>query len=297
MLVQDPEAAIAKLKAALPAGAARQKDVLLLQARWEELEREVTKGTIAREDAELRRNQIFEGLLDTIEDLTDDDFQPANAAPATRKWLWPTLGGIAIAAIAAFIFFGENSTEAVKETVADPTDHRFTDPRDGQRYRTVRLAGRTWMAENLRFQTPNAACYADDPANCAEHGRLYPWQDALTACPEGWHLPSTSEWKDLAMNEGGYQLNVKTPPDIVGNPSQALAALSLGGNTGFDATASGYHDGTRFDGLDKFGVHWSSSKAYQDYVMAAIFDTWREKQLILQGMEQGWKLSCRCVRN
>jgi uncharacterized protein (TIGR02145 family) len=301
LLVQDPEAAIAKLKAALPTGANRQKDVLMLQARWEELEREMTKGTIAREGAELRRNQIFEGLLDTIGDLTESDLKPAKAN-TQPKWLWPTVGGVAAIGLVAFLFFGKNKSEvAAAGVVALPTNEQradsFTDPRDGQRYRTVRLAGHTWMAENLRFQTPNAACYADDPANCNEHGRLYPWQDVFSACPEGWHLPSTTEWKDLALNAGGYQLNVKTPPDVMGNPAQALAALSLGGNTGFDATASGYHDATRFDGLDKFGGYWSSSKAYREYVMAVVFDTWREKQLILEGTEQDWKLSCRCVKN
>lgn len=300
--MQDPEAAIAKLKTSLPADADRQQDVLLLQARWEELEREVTRGTIARDDAELHRNQIFEGLLDTIGDLTDGDLNPAKPSNSPRKWLWPAVAGLAAIGLVAFLFLRKNKSEAATpETATKPaaeqTSDTFSDSRDGQQYRTVRLAGHTWMAENLRYQTPNAACYADEPANCKEHGRLYPWQDALTACPSGWHLPSTTEWKDLALNAGGYKFNTKTPPELVGNPAQALADLGMGGNAGFDATTSGYHDGTRFDGLDKFGGYWSSSKAYQEYVMAVVFDTWRENKVIFEGTEQTWKLSCRCVKN
>jgi uncharacterized protein (TIGR02145 family) len=153
------------------------------------------------------------------------------------------------------------------------------------------------MAENLRFQSPNSACYADDTLQCRETGRLYPWQDAQTACPAGWHLPSKTEWQDLALNAGGYQLNFKTPPDIVGNPSQALAVLFLGGNSGFDAQAGGYRDENVFDGKDKFGGYWTATKAYGNYVTAVVFDTWREKQLIVEGVLPMWKLSCRCVKN
>ncbi|MBK9013989.1 MAG: hypothetical protein IPM82_07820 [Saprospiraceae bacterium] len=151
------------------------------------------------------------------------------------------------------------------------------------RYRIVRLSGRVWMAENLRFQLPNSACYASDTLHCTEFGRLYNWQDAITACPQGWHLPSAAEWKDLAQNAGGYQLNVKTPPEVVGNPAQALVVLMLGGNSGFDAVPGGYHDTQKFDGMEKFGGYWSSSKAYGDFVLSAVFDTWRKRQFILEG--------------
>ncbi|MDA1120619.1 MAG: FISUMP domain-containing protein [Bacteroidetes bacterium] len=86
------------------------------------------------------------------------------------------------------------------------------DTRDNKEYVTVDLlikmeAGitkkRTWLGENLAYASPNASCYKDEPAFCEAFGRLYPWEDAVTVCPEGWHLPSEKEWTEVIDSFGG----------------------------------------------------------------------------------------------
>lgn len=50
------------------------------------------------------------------------------------------------------------------------------------------------MAENLNFKTKNSSCYDGKEENCAKYGRLYNFEDAVKACPSGWHLPEDDEW-------------------------------------------------------------------------------------------------------
>ena len=79
----------------------------------------------------------------------------------------------------------------------------FTDTRDGQTYRTVKIGKQWWMAENINFKTEESWCYDDNPKNCKTYGRLYTWEAAKSACPSGWHLPTDDEWKTLVDYLGG----------------------------------------------------------------------------------------------
>lgn len=78
----------------------------------------------------------------------------------------------------------------------------FVDFRDGQTYKTVTIGKQTWFAQNLNYITSDSYCYDDNVNNCTKYGRLYKQEIAKTACPNGWHLPTTSEWNAL-MNEVG----------------------------------------------------------------------------------------------
>ena len=133
----------------------------------------------------------------------------------------------------------------------------FTDPRDGQTYRTVQIGNQIWMAENLNYRTEGNNCYDDKPANCQKYGRLYTWEAAQNACPSGWHLPSTAEFDTLFTAVGG--------DDVAGKVLKSRSGWKSDGNGtdayGFSALPAGhrsYYDGD-FSNAGNCAYFWSAT--------------------------------------
>ncbi|MBO9703719.1 MAG: hypothetical protein J7604_26170 [Sporocytophaga sp.] len=88
----------------------------------------------------------------------------------------------------------------------DPNAGTVTDARDGKTYKTIKIGNQTWFAENLQYAGPLSAGFINDPYGKADstkkYGSLYTWEAAIIACPNGWHLPSDSEWRLLEHNLG-----------------------------------------------------------------------------------------------
>ncbi len=139
----------------------------------------------------------------------------------------------------------------------------FTDSRNGQKYRYVKIGGKTWMAENLNYQTEKSWCYGDADSNCAKYGRLYDWNTAKTSCPKGWHLPSRKEWGALAKAVGGTEdYGVK---GMAGKVLKSSSGWDRDGNGtdayGFTALPGGFRRSNgSFGGIDGYGNWWTATK-------------------------------------
>ena len=148
----------------------------------------------------------------------------------------------------------------------------IVDKRDGQVYKTVKIGTQVWMAQNLNYadsvNTPSLLkrnwCYGDKPKNCEFGGRLYTWAAAVDSiklandaddpqlcgyrtncnfpsklqgiCPEGWHLPDTTEWRTLIFrvsndaSVAGYKLasRVGWYEEVNGTDDYGFSAYPVG---------------------------------------------------------------------
>ncbi len=134
----------------------------------------------------------------------------------------------------------------------------LVDSRDGKSYKTVQIGSQTWMAENLNYKTQDSYCYDDNSSNCSKYGRLYTWNAATSACPEGWHLPNNAEFETLFESVGGKQ--------VAGVKLKAKSDWNSDGNGtdvfGFSAIPAGVrsYDGNYLE-EGNFSHFWSSTKA------------------------------------
>jgi uncharacterized protein (TIGR02145 family) len=170
---------------------------------------------------------------------------------------------------------------------------KFTDKRDGNIYRTITIAGVTWMSENLRYQTKNGAFYFDnDSNNIPEYGVLYEWETALSVCPDGWHLPTGNEFQDLINN-----LDQKvTWEKIASDPSSF--GIQLGGMQDYEGI---------FSEMDESGYYWTSTEyeknnaEYFSYLIIdekPIIDISRKEDITdIHGTEKSNRYSVRCLKN
>jgi len=178
----------------------------------------------------------------------------------------------------------------------------MTDSRDNKVYKTVKIGNQVWMAENLNYadsvKTPSLKgknwCYAKKAENCAVTGRLYTWAAAIDSvklatdadnpqdcgfgktctlpakvqgiCPDGWHLPTKTEWETLFTAVGGqstagkilkYQtgwISNGNDTDGVGFSALPAGRMDGNGNSCYDGDYAGFWSATEDNGGFAYGL-------------------------------------------
>lgn len=166
----------------------------------------------------------------------------------------------------------------------------FTDNRDGQIYKWVRLKDdKKWMAQNLNYESTDSWCYGNEDNNCDKYGRLYTWQAVKVACPSGWRLPTFEEWGNMIRfyNE-----------DPSNDPGSVIYKLLIkDGESGFSVLLGGLRTSyDAFYSLDEEGNYWSSTEFGADRVRC--YNFYRDHKWAYQTKYLKNKaFSCRCLQD
>jgi uncharacterized protein (TIGR02145 family) len=191
----------------------------------------------------------------------------------------------------------------------------FTDARDGETYRTIKIGNQVWMAENLRYKTEDSFAPGNEESNVAQYGRLYKWTTALNIpaeyqeqspandinmyreikadnyqgiAPEGWHIPSIKEWETLMENlpakSNGAELRSECVWQKPGTDTLGFFALPAGYR--FDNGAfCQFGKRVRFWCKEEYGT----ANAYRFNLT--------EDSMDIEGVYRSDAISVRCVKN
>jgi uncharacterized protein (TIGR02145 family)/uncharacterized repeat protein (TIGR02543 family) len=176
------------------------------------------------------------GTVSPASAKTDADGKLASLPTPTKSsyifdgWYTAATGGFEATTSATF---RENMTiYAHWRGLPTPTVTTFTDERDGNIYKKLKIGTQIWMGENLNYAADGSVCYQNSADSCAKYGRMYDWGTAKTVCPTLWHLPSDAEWTQLT--------------DFIGDSSTAGKALK--------STSGWYNNGNNNgNGTDEYG--------------------------------------------
>ncbi|MFN8240394.1 MAG: FISUMP domain-containing protein [Bacteroidales bacterium] len=169
---------------------------------------------------------------------------------------------------------------------------KLKDSRDGNTYSTIVVNGKVWMAENLRFKTNGSSFFENDACNAVKYGALYDWKTANNVCPEGWTLPSGSDYRDL-MNYYDQEESRRKKSD---GPSSI--GVTFGGMQNYEGT---------YTEMDESAYCWTSTEydkehaEYFSYMIITdnhVVDLSRPEDINdIHGAEKNNKYSVRCVKS
>jgi len=218
------------------------------------------------------------------------------------------------------------ATECKTKTEDNCEYGELVDERDGKVYKTVKIGGQVWMAQNLNYAhlqptdelDSSSFCYDDNETSCAKFGRFYLWSAAMDSagtwstdgkgcgygvecspkspvrgvCPEGWHLPNNNEWNVLIGAVGGASeagKKLKSTSEWTNNSNGTDAY-------GFTAEPAGYMTNKGDRCAHTEAAFWSSTEAsnsnsYIEYLSFANNNT------LLDYTGKNYRYTVRCIKD
>jgi uncharacterized protein (TIGR02145 family) len=157
----------------------------------------------------------------------------------------------------------------------------------------VKIGEKWWMAENLNYfyragtawsyyykndstyrhkygvhyswaaAMDSAGVFSEDGKGCGYEVRCTPKYPVRGVCPEGWHLPDTTEWRALINEAGGDSLakiKLKSTSGWEGYKVEGTDDL------GFTALPAGRGEGDDWQGEGSLAYFWTSTYFEESYI-------------------------------
>ena len=247
--------------------------------------------------------------------------------------------------VRAFVTSSDGVSYGIERTFTTTNNLTVTDV-DGNVYKTVTIGDQVWMRENLRTTRfadgtpiPDGTAYFNmsvvDPYRYSpnlpdEYGLLYNWAAVMHGaassnanpsgvqgiCPNGWHVPSRSEWNQLKLYVKSQPQFFYQDPESI---AKALASTSGWGSfdypgtigcdtasnnaTGFSALPAGfcnvYGNDESFSSLGK-KAYFSSSSIWwteEDQDIFSVHLSTSSDEFWVDDAYRGNGLSVRCVQD
>jgi uncharacterized protein (TIGR02145 family) len=184
---------------------------------------------------------------------------------------------------------------------------------------TVTIGNQTWLKCNLNVPSDDyfgkSSCYGGSKSNCDKFGRLYDYAAAMALidncntidcdfmveephqglCPNGFHIPTDDEWKELrtAAGEETSATKLKTKSDWMDNRNGT-------DDFGFSALPGGYGNSTGgFGQMGAVGLWLSASRSATPASAASVWFMDSDARVKQNNAEfaKGNQFSVRCIKN
>lgn len=144
------------------------------------------------------------------------------------------------------------------------------DPRDNKKLPYSVVGEKWWMSENLAFEGAGMP-FKKSHAMKDVFGHYYTFNEAASACPEGWRLPSMADFTELCKSSGaeGFKgASGALMADAYFNKEKMWEfwpAVKITNKTGFSAIPTGYaslrSDGADFKDVNNYAAYWTSDES------------------------------------
>lgn len=151
------------------------------------------------------------------------------------------------------------------------------DERDGQFYKTLKVDGVTWFAENLNYASEGSVCHYEQEKFCDVYGRLYTKQQYMAGayldstkiqglCPKGSHLATAKEFRAILEKYKMKGLFTSYAPTFEDDDfDDNFGILTNESGLAFLENGSIYRDEWDWDSVNMFSYYAGSNYSYYLY--------------------------------